>query len=67
MAVKKLKLVSEIYDKKRLLLARLKPDCGKYAFSVNIDASNSNLMYNSMNGLIENNKVLVGGNCAKLF
>ena len=66
-AVKRLGIVSNVYDKKRLMLSRLKPECGKYNFNMGIDASSLNAMHNGMKGLIESNNALAGGECAKLF
>ncbi len=68
MAIKRLKLVSEVYNKKRLLLSRLKPECGKYGFSADIDSSSLESMHSSMLGLKQSNKELGGEDeCTKLF
>ena len=67
LAAKRLKLVSSVYDKKRLLLSRLRPECGKYSFGMNFDATSLEAMHSSMLGLKQSNKELSGDECTKLF
>ncbi|MBS3095698.1 hypothetical protein J4231_03385 [Candidatus Woesearchaeota archaeon] len=67
MAMERLKLVSGVYNEKRLMMTKLRPNCGRYSFSTSIDTSSLMSMHNTMKGLKESNNNLAGVECGKLF
>lgn len=67
MAIERLKIVSEIYDKKKMILSRLKPNCGKYNFNVELQTSSLPAMHNSMISMKKLNNELGSIECERLF
>ena len=67
MAKKRLKLVSDIYNGKKMMLERLMPSCSKYGFSIEANYNSLESMYGNMKSLRQSNYDIGGVECAKVF